>query len=55
MAKRIGRPEIAASRRRTVIFRFVTTKADAAKIRAKAEQLGLTLSEYLRGVAIPKE
>jgi hypothetical protein len=55
MAKRVGRPGIAASRRKSIIFRFVTTKAEAAKIRAKAQELNLTLSEYLRSVAIPKD
>ncbi len=53
MRKRAGRPEIAPSQRREVIFRFVATKAEAAKIRGKAKALGLTLSEYLRRVAIP--
>jgi hypothetical protein len=55
MRKRAGRPEIAPSQRREVIFRFVTTKAEAAKIRGKAKAAGLTISEYLRSVAIPKE
>jgi hypothetical protein len=55
MAKRAGRPEVAASQRRDVIFRFVVTKAEASKIRAKAKGQGQTISEYLRGVAIPKE
>jgi hypothetical protein len=55
MAKRAGRPEVAASQRRDVIFRFVVTKAEAFKIRAKAKNQGQTISEYLRGVAIPKE
>jgi mobilization protein NikA len=55
MAKRVGRPEVAASQRREIIFRFVATKAEAVKIRGKAKALGLTISEYLRGVAIPKE
>jgi hypothetical protein len=55
MAKRVGRPEVAASQRRDVIFRFVVTKADASKIRAKAKSQGQTISEYLRSVAIPKE
>ena len=55
MAKRVGRPEIAASQRRESIFRFVTTKAEAVKIRSKAKASGLTLSEYLRSVSIPKE
>jgi hypothetical protein len=54
MAKRMGRPEVAASLKRIAVFRFVTTKAEAAKIRAKAKELGQTLSEYLRSVAIPK-
>jgi hypothetical protein len=55
MRKRAGRPEIAPSQRRTVIFRFVVTKAEAGKIRNKAKALDLTISEYLRSVAIPKE
>jgi hypothetical protein len=55
MAKRAGRPEIAPSRRREVIFRFVATKAEAAKIRGAAKAATLTISEYLRSVAIPKE
>lgn len=54
MGKRAGRPGIAASQRREVIFRFVVTKAEAAKLRAKAKALGLTISEYLRSVAIPR-
>ena len=54
MAKRVGRPEIAASQRREIIFRFVVTKAEATKIRSKAKASGLTISEYLRSVAIPK-
>jgi hypothetical protein len=55
MAKRVGRPEVAASQRREVIFRFVVTRADAAKIRSQAKTQGLTISEYLRSVAIPKQ
>jgi hypothetical protein len=55
MGKRAGRPEIAPSQRREIIFRFVATKAEAGKIRAAAKVAGLTLSEYLRSVAIPKE
>ncbi len=54
MRKRAGRPEIAPSQRREVIFRFVVTKAEAGKIRRKHKALGLTISEYLRSVAIPK-
>jgi len=54
MAKRAGRPQMPESQQRTTICRFVVTKAEAAKIRAKAKALGLTLSEYLRQVAIPK-
>jgi hypothetical protein len=56
MRKRsVGRPEIAPSHRREVIFRFVVTKAEAGKIRSNAKAAGLTISEYLRSVAIPKE
>ena len=54
MSKRAGRPEVPASQRREEILRFVVTKAEAAKIRSKAKEQGLTLSEYLRQVAIPK-
>jgi hypothetical protein len=54
MAKRVGRPGVAASQRREVIFRFVVTRAEAGKIRSQAKALGLTISEYLRSVAIPK-
>lgn len=55
MAKRVGRPKVTASRKKDATFRFVTTKAEATLIRQKAESLGLTISEYLRSVAIPKE
>jgi Mobilization protein NikA len=55
MPKRAGRPAVAASQRREVIFRFVTTKAEASKLRGKAKERGMTISEYLRSVAIPKE
>lgn len=54
MGKRAGRPEIAPNQRREVIFRFVVTKAEAVKLRSKAKAAGLTISEYLRSVAIPK-
>jgi hypothetical protein len=54
MRKRAGRPGIAPSQRRDIIFRFVATRAEAQKIRAKAKESGSTLSEYLRSVAIPK-
>jgi hypothetical protein len=36
-------------------FRFVVTKGEAAKVRARCKALNLTLSEYLRSVAIPKD
>jgi hypothetical protein len=55
MRKRAGRPEIDPSQKRESVFRFVTTKAEALRIRAKAKASGLTISEYLRGVAIPKK
>lgn len=54
MRRKAGRPEVAASERREIIFRFVTTKAEAAKIRAAAKARNVTLSEYLRNAAIPK-
>jgi hypothetical protein len=55
MPKRAGRPAKAASEKREVIFRFVVTKAEEKKLRAKAKASGLSISEYLRSVAIPKE
>lgn len=55
MRKRAGRPEITPSQRREVIIRFVVTKAEAGKIRSKAKATGLSISEYLRSVAIPKQ
>jgi hypothetical protein len=36
-------------------FRFVVTKAEAGRIRAKAKAMGISLSEYLRQAAIPRE
>lgn len=54
MKKRAGRPEVAASQKRGEIIRFVVTKAEAGKIRNQAKKQGLTLSEYLRQVAIPR-
>jgi len=54
MAKRVGRPEKAPSQRREVIFRFVVTKAEAADLRSKAKAAGLSISDYLRSVALPK-
>jgi hypothetical protein len=54
MPKRAGRPTLAASQKRDTIFRFVVTKAEEKRLRAKAKELGLSISEYLRRVAIPK-
>jgi hypothetical protein len=50
-----GRPAKAASEKRNVIFRFVVTAAEEKRLRAKAKELGFSISEYLRSVAIPKE
>lgn len=55
MPKRAGRPPVDPKKVRTEIFRFVTTKAEAGRLRNRAEKLGLSISEYLRSVAIPKE
>jgi hypothetical protein len=52
MLKRTGRPEVPPSQKRDEIFRFVVTKAEAAKIRSKAKAAGLTISEYLRQSAL---
>jgi hypothetical protein len=56
MAKRrAGRPEVAASQKREQIIRFVVTKAEEAKIRGEAKRRGLSVSQYLRNAAIPRE
>jgi hypothetical protein len=55
MPRRSGRPAVAASKRRERILRFVVTRSEEIRIRAKAKALGQTISEYLRSVAIPKE
>jgi Mobilization protein NikA len=54
MHKRTGRPELPVSQQRRFIFRFLVTKSEALRIRDQARSLGLTISEYLRSVAIPK-
>jgi hypothetical protein len=53
--RKAGRPKVKASEKHSETFRFMTTKEESATIRAKAKVLGLTISEYLRSVAIPKE
>lgn len=53
MGKRAGRPKIPRARRRETILRFMVTKAEAGEIRNKAKAAGLTISEYLRSMAIP--
>lgn len=55
MVKRVGRPNVPASEKRSEAFRFAATKAEAARIRAKAKAMGQTISEYLRSASIPKE
>jgi len=55
MAKRVGRPAIPESQKRSMAFRFVATKEEAVRLRRKAKELGLSISDYLRRVAIPKE
>lgn len=44
-----------ASERRERILRFVCTEAEEKKIRRRAKAAGMTLSDYLRSVAIPRE
>ena len=36
-------------------IRHIKTKAEAVRIRTKSKLLGLSISDYLRSVAIPKE
>jgi len=55
MPKRAGRPTVVKGHKRDVIFRFVVTKAEEKRLRAEAKRLNLSISDYLRGVAIPKE
>lgn len=50
-----GRPKLAASEKRESIIRFVVTEAEAAKIKRAAKAKDLSISNYLRSVAIPKE
>ena len=53
MAK-AGRPKVKASEKRGETFRFMTTKEESAKIRANAKSAGITISDYLRRVALQK-
>jgi hypothetical protein len=53
MPKRAGRPNVPPSQRRETILRFMVTKSEAQQIRNKAKAAGLTISEYLRSMAIP--
>lgn len=55
MPKRAGRPAVDRSEKRSEIFRLYTTTAEANRLRRKAKSLGLSISEYLRSMAIPKE
>ena len=52
MRKRVGRPKAKASEKRGEILRFVVTREENAKIRAKAKAAGLSLSDYLRKLAL---
>lgn len=55
MTPRTGRPKLAPSERRNVVLQLVVTKAEAVRIRRKSKLLSLSISDYLRSVAIPKE
>lgn len=50
--KRVGRPKVKPSERRGETFRFMATKEESEQIRRKAKKAGLTISEYLRSIAI---
>ncbi len=50
--KRVGRPELKASEKRGETFRFMVTKEESAKVRIRAKAARLTISEYLRKVAL---
>jgi hypothetical protein len=52
--KRVGRPPVEGPKRDRIL-RFVVTTDEGRKIRAKAKSLGLSLSDYLRSVAIPRD
>lgn len=48
MRRRVGRPKAKASEKRGEIIRFVVTREEDAKIRARAKADGLSLSDYIR-------
>lgn len=52
--RKMGRPKVKASEKRGETFRFMTTKEESAQIRANAKAAGLTISDYLRRVALRK-
>jgi len=52
--RKVGRPKVKASEKRGETFRIMVTKEESAEIRSLARAAGLTISEYLRSVAIPK-
>ena len=52
--RKVGRPKVKASEKPGETFRIMVTKEESAKIRNLARAAGLTISEYLRSVAIPK-
>lgn len=49
-----GRAKVKASEKHSETFRFMTTKEESAKIRANAKAAGITVSEYLRRVALQR-
>ena len=48
----IARPRLSPTEKRTEILQIRVSPIERAKIEAKADQTGLTMSEYLRGVAL---
>lgn len=48
MAKKIGRPAIPKSQRRSVFLRVRITRAERDALRKAAKAAGLSLSNYLR-------
>lgn len=51
---KMGRPKVKASEKRGETFRFMATKEESVQIRANAKAAGLTISDYLRRVALRK-
>jgi hypothetical protein len=50
--KRMGRPELPESQKRTKIMRFVVTATEERKIKHRAKAMNKTVSEFLRHISL---